>query len=292
MKTVIFSINGGIGKHIAGTAVVENISKHFPDRKIIVLAYYPEIYLNNPFVYRVYRSNSLQYFYEDFIKGKDAMILSNEVYQSTQYVVQDKHLIPSWCECLNLKYDNENPNIFLNNAELIDIKQKFVKNNKPIMILQANGGGNDNQLYSWARDIPLFLTQEIINDLKDKYQIYLIKKPNQISFNGAEPVSFNNIREALSLLAISDKRLLIDSFLQHASAALRMRSTVCWVATSPTKLGYSINNNIVASTDASIFSHTIDSILLEKDFLGLPHQCNLDIYKIFKKNDVLKEILN
>lgn len=292
MKTVIFSINGGIGKHIAGTAVVENISKHYPDRKIIVLAFYPEVFLNNPFVYRVYRSNSLQYFYEDFIKNKDAIILSNEVYQSTPYVVENKHLIPSWCECLNLKYNNENPNIFLNHAEIIEAKQKFLKNNKPIMVLQSNGGGNDNQLYCWARDIPPCLTQEIVNDLKDKYQIYLIKKPNQINFHGVESVSFNNIREAFSLLAISEKRLLIDSFLQHASAALKMRSTVCWIATKPNKLGYNINNNIIASEEANIFSHTIDSILLEKDFLGLPHQCDLDIYKIFEKNVILKEILN
>lgn len=292
MKTVLFTINGGIGKHIAGTAVLENISKHYPDRKIIVLAYYPEVFLNNPFAYRVYKSNALQYFYEDFVKDKDTILLSNEVYGSTPYVVKNNHLIPSWCECLNLKYDNENPNIFLNHVEIMDAKQKFIKNNKPIMVLQSNGGANDNQLYSWARDIPPFLTQEIVNDLRDKYQIYLIKKPNQINFHGVEAVSFNNIREAFSLLAISEKRLLIDSFLQHASAALKIRSSVCWVATNPNKLGYNINNNILPLDEARLFSHDVDSVLLEKDFIGLPHQCNFDIYKIFKKNDILKEILN
>ena len=48
MKTVIFYIQGGIGKHIAATAVAENISKNFLDRKLIVLCQYPEIFLNNP----------------------------------------------------------------------------------------------------------------------------------------------------------------------------------------------------------------------------------------------------
>ena len=86
MKTVIFFLQGGIGKHIAATAVAENISKNYPDRKLIVICPYPEVFLNNPFVYRVYRSNTAQYFYEDFIKDKDVVFLGNEVYQSNEYV--------------------------------------------------------------------------------------------------------------------------------------------------------------------------------------------------------------
>jgi uncharacterized phage-like protein YoqJ len=41
MKYVIFFPQGGIGKHIAATAVAENISKNFPDRKLIVICPYP-----------------------------------------------------------------------------------------------------------------------------------------------------------------------------------------------------------------------------------------------------------
>lgn len=291
MKTVIFIIQGGIGKHIAATAVIENIKKNFPDRKLIVLAHYPEILINNPLIHRVYRANALQYFYEDYIKGKDAIILSQEVYQSTEYIIQEKHLIQAWCECLNLKYDNENPNIFLNQAEVMDAKYKYYRD-KPILLIQSSGGAIDNQNYSWARDIPPFLVQEIINELKNKYHIYVIKKPNQLSFNGAESLHFNNLREAIALLHISEKRLLIDSFLQHAAGALRLPSVVCWIGTRPSKLGYNIHKNICPSQDSIIFSHMLDSTLIDKEFVGVPHQCNFDLNKIFNKSEILDAILS
>ena len=50
MKNVVFFVQGGIGKHIASTAVVECIKNNHPDREIIVVCPYPEVFLNNPFV--------------------------------------------------------------------------------------------------------------------------------------------------------------------------------------------------------------------------------------------------
>jgi hypothetical protein len=44
----------------------------------------------------------------------------------------------------------------------------------------------------------------------------------------------------------SKKRILIDSCLQHAAAALKQQSTVLWVGTSPTVFGYNIHKNVIA----------------------------------------------
>jgi hypothetical protein len=43
---------------------------------------------------------------------------------------------------------------------------------------------------------------------------------------------------------MSQKRLLIDSFVQHACAALNLPSTVCWVVNKPNVFGYAIHDNI------------------------------------------------
>ena len=289
MKTVIFFAQGGIGKHIASTAVAENISKNFPDRKLIVISPYPEVFLNNPFIYRTYRSHSSQYFYEDFIKDKDAIFLGNEVYQSNEYVVQQKHIIEAWCNMLGLKYEGENPRLFLNHAEVLHAAKKYNRN-RPILVLQTNGGGgNDFGGYSWARDIPEFLVKELINDLKDKYHIFHIARPDQISFEHTEKISAD-WREMFCLIGIAEKRLLIDSFAQHAAAALRLPSTVCWVGTSPNRLGYNIHKNITAKDGAKVFTHPIDGIILEKEFVGLPHQCDYNIFEAFKKEEILESL--
>lgn len=288
MKTVIFFLQGGMGKHIAATAVAENISKNYPDRKLIVVCPYPEVFLNNPFVHRVYRSNTAQYFYEDFIKDKDTIFLGNEVYQANEYVVENKHIVESWCNMFNLKYTNENPKLFLNDAEMIDVAKKYNRN-KPILIMQTNGGGEGSG-YSWSRDLPPFLAQDIINSLKDRYHIYHIARQDQQSYENVEKIN-GNWREIFALLMLSQKRLFIDSFAQHACAALMLPSVVCWIGTSPDKLGYNIHQNIRAKDSASIFTHNIDGIILEKEFVGIPHQCNYKLDQAFDKQEILSYLL-
>lgn len=290
MKTVIFFVQGGLGKHIAATAVAENISKSYPDRKLIVLCPYPEVFLNNPFVYRIYRSNVAQYFYEDFIKGKDTIFFGNEVYQSNEYVVKDKHLVESWCNMFGLKYGGENPRLFLNYAEMVDAARRF-KRNKPILVMQTNGGGsNEGQRYNWARDLPDFLVHSLVQELKEKYHIFHIARNDQFSYQDVEKIDAN-FRDLFCLIGLSQKRLLIDSFAQHAAAALMLPSTVCWIGTSPDKLGYNIHKNILAKEHAKIFTHLIDGILLEKEFAGFTNQCNFNMVEAFKKEEIINTLV-
>ena len=288
-KYCIFIVEGGLGKNIAATAVAEAINKNYPDRKLIILTPYPEVFLNNPFVYRVYKSNALQYFYIDFIKNKDTIFLGQEVYKSNQYVKENKHLIISWCEMYGIKYDGEKPNIFLTNAELIHATQKF-KRNRESLILQSNGGPENNPSYCWARDIPQHLTANIINILKEKYHIFYISHPNQISFNDVEKINLP-YRELFCFLAISSNRILIDSFAQHASAAFMLKSTVLWIGTSPNKLGYKIHKNITPKQESEKFIHYIDGIFSETEFSGISHQCNLDIENMFDINEIIKDFV-
>ena len=52
--------------------------------------------------------------------------------------------------------------------------------------------------------------------------------------------------ELVGLLEMTDKRLLIDSSLQHAAAAFKLPSTVLWNATCPVIFGHKLHDNIVA----------------------------------------------
>jgi len=51
----IFHIEGGLGKHIAATAVAKAIKNNHPDRDLIVVCSYPEVFVNLEYVHRVYR---------------------------------------------------------------------------------------------------------------------------------------------------------------------------------------------------------------------------------------------
>ena len=52
-KYVIWHIQGGLGKNVAGTALIKSIKETYSDRKLIMVVSYPEIFLNNPLKYMV-----------------------------------------------------------------------------------------------------------------------------------------------------------------------------------------------------------------------------------------------
>jgi hypothetical protein len=151
----------------------------------------------------------------------------------------------------NLKYNNEQPKLYINQAEIYDAQTKFAKE-KPILVIQPNGGveGQPNNNYSWSRDIPPFLTEKLVKKLSNKYYIYHLCRPNQLKFEGAEQVSLP-WRESFALLALSTARLLIDSYSQHAAAALGLSSVVCWIGTKPDKLGYNLFEGLLIRINSS-----------------------------------------
>jgi hypothetical protein len=78
--------------------------------------------------------------------------------------------------------------------------------------------------------------------------------------------------ELFSLVAASSKRVLIDSCLQHAAAALKLPSTVLWIGTAPENFGYDLHTN-VKSLPPQGNVKLIDAYLFDASFEGVPHEC-------------------
>lgn len=137
-KYFIWHIQGGLGKNIAGSALVKTIKNTYPDRKLIMVTSWPEIYLNNPDVDRVYQLGQSPYFYEDYIEGKDVIISKHEPYHQTTHITKEKHLLENWCDLMGLKYTGQLPVIIPNYAQglLLGLWQR----QKPIMVIQSGGG--------------------------------------------------------------------------------------------------------------------------------------------------------
>ena len=92
-KYIVWHIEGGLGKNVAATALLPSLAKKYKDRKIVVVASYPEVFLNHPDVFRVYRVGITAYFYEDFILGKDTLVFRHEPYFQTGHILKQKHLV-------------------------------------------------------------------------------------------------------------------------------------------------------------------------------------------------------
>lgn len=288
-KFLVWHIEGGLGKNIAATALLPDIAKQYKTRKIVVVASYPEVFLNHPDVHRVYRVGMTAYFYEDYILNKDTLVFRHEPYFQTGHILKQKHLVQNWAELLGVSYKKQLPNLYMNMMQkrLPNIWQR----QKPILLIQTNGGLFQGQAldYAWTRDMPIELANYIVDKIGKEYHIIQITRENSPQIPGVEVVNYpmSNM-ELFGLVAASEKRFLIDSCLQHAAAALNLPSTVFWVGTTPENFGYEMHTNI-KSLPPKGNTKLIDAYLFDYSFDGQLHECPYqDLSEMFDMNAIDK----
>lgn len=290
-KYFIWHIQGGMGKNIAGTSLVKSIKETYPDRKLIMVTSWPEVYLNNMDVDRVYQLGQSPYFYEDYIENKDVIISKHEPYHQTAHITKEKHLIHNWCDLMGLEYKSQIPVIIPNYPQ--GMLLGLWKRNKPIMVIQTSGGPMDGQKYSysWTRDIPIEIAQQIVKKYQNDYHVIQITRTDGYPLDGVERMdSKMSNMELFSLMVASEKRVLIDSSLQHASAALNKKSTVLWVGTSPKVFGYNLHTNIEAKLPQRA-NQLIGSYTFDYQFENNIHECPyMNVKDIFDINEILRVI--
>jgi len=292
-KYLVFHVEGGLGKNVASTAVVTHLKKKYADRKIIVVCSYPEVYLNNENVYRVYRIGVTPYFFDNYIKDKDTIVLRKEPYYENDHVMRKTSLFETWFNMYNIPYDRSKikPYVPMNAIQKTWIHEW--KREKPVFLIQTNGGPLSKEMqphsFAWTRDMPAMVAHEVVKQIGDKYHIIQVcretsyKLPNNVERIDKPLSNF----QLFSLLLASNKRLLIDSSLQHAAAAYSLASTVVWVGTDPKMFGYDLHTNITAKSPSGNVK-LVDSYLFDYDFNGNYHE-----FPYFEKDIIVdtKEVI-
>ena len=294
-KYVVFHVEGGLGKNVASTAVIKNIAEKYKDRKLIVMASFPEVFLNNPYVHRVYRLGMTPYFWDDYISGQDTIILRREPYFETSHIMQKTPLHETWHKMYELPYNKEKdlPELYMN---MIQSEMPITWNRqRPILLLHTNGGPlmDGAPIYAWSRDMPRYVAEAIIQNFGQQYHIIqVVKHASQAIQSPMVEIVDKQMSnfELFSLVRASAKRVLIDSCLQHAAAAYKLPSTVLWIGTHPEMFGYVMHSNIkakppignVKKIDASYFDYSLD---------GQFHECPYNTpEEMFDVNEILKAI--
>tara|TARA_A100001201_G_C4070015_1_gene195489 strand:+ start:174 stop:1052 length:879 start_codon:yes stop_codon:yes gene_type:complete len=290
-KYFVWHVQGGLGKNVAATSLCQDIKNAYPDRKLIMVVSWPEVFLNHPNIDRVYALGQCPHFYDDYIHQKDTMVYRHEPYNQSGHIHRKTHLIHNWCDLLGIQYKEQTPKVIINYAQ-----QQLVgvwKRDKPTMILHTNGGPIDGQKYpyNWCRDIPPELAQAIVNKFHKTYHIFQVCRKDSVVLENVERVDqpLSNL-ELFSMLASSEKRVLIDSCLQHAAVSFNLPSTVLWVGTSPNVFGYKLHKNVVAKVPNKK-NQLIGSYLFDYQFENNIHECPyINMNEMFDVNQVLSSI--
>ena len=282
---IILQVNGGIGKAIMSTAVCKQIKKQYPDSQLIVMSGYAEVFLDNPYVDRAFSFGGTQYFYQDYIENKEFKFFGHDPYFEAGHLSQSEHLVETWCKMFGIETpESNNPELFITDREKSFFSKKFASD-KPIFLLQTNGGAAQQELkYSWARDIPATVVTKIIEEFKGQYNIIHIRREDQPSYDGTYTVT-DNFRALAVLIELSEKRLLMDSFGQHAAAAINKPSTVCWIANTPVVFGHSLHDNILANpqtTKPELRNSFLQKYNIAGDLLEFPYNNEDEIFDVDK----------
>ena len=287
--TVIFQIDGGLGKSIMATAVLKAMRKQYKKANIIVVTAYPDVFISNPNVNKVLGFDQLSGIYSQYVMGKDAKVFVSDPYHTSDYITESGHLIKIWCETYGVEYNGEMPELFLLKAEK-EYFEPFYKLDKPILAIQPNGGAINQPLkYSWTRDIPAPIVEQVIEHFKNDYAILHIKREDQLMYNNTLQ-ALDTFRSIAVLLSLAQKRLLIDSSAMHISTALNLPSTVAWVGTNPNVFGYEIHKNILANepTRETNFQHPhYQKHLLYQDISTIPYN---DLNEVFDINKIINSL--
>jgi ADP-heptose:LPS heptosyltransferase len=290
MSTVIFSVDGGLGKSIMATAVLKAIKKQYKKANILVSTAYPDVFINNPNVNKIITNTNNSGIYRDYVQNKDAKVFITDPYSTSDYITESKHLIQIWCEMFGVQYNGETPELFLSKAEK-QYYEPFYKLDKPIMAIQPHGGAINQPLkYSWTRDIPVPIMEQIIQRFKDDYAIVHIKRDDQFMYQNTIG-ALDNFRSIAILLTMASKRLLIDSSAMHIATALKLPSVVTWVGTNPKVFGYDMHENILANpfTKELDLNHSFyQKLPLFEDISKIPYNDLNEVFDIKKIIEHLK----
>ena len=243
---IIFQINGGQGKCIAATAVCKAIKAQYPDSRLIVVSGHPYVFLCNELIDENLGFNELRYFWQQHIDGQDIKVMAHDPYLETAFIQGKTHLAKLWCEMFGIKYNGELPELFINNRERAFFSNQFGQFQKPIMLIQTNGGAQEQKnKYSWTRDLPITTAQQVVNHFANDYHILHIRREDQLPLQNVTTVTAD-FRALAVLISISTKRLFIDSFASHAAAALGKPSVVCMIDQSvANQFSYDMHTTII-----------------------------------------------
>ena len=288
IRKINWRSGGGLGKQIMATAVLKAFRSQNPDAVIHAMTSYPEAFTGlEDVIDRTYPLSVVPHFFEDH---KDFEVMEVEPYTDIEYRKGEMHLIESWCKMLGIQA----PSTLCGVINLVDEEraaaEQFlnqIKLDRPLVAFQPFGG---TSYYSpqeaqnptrpqHYRELKKETAQAIVNYLVNLgYAVLHIGLPtepqlqNCLRLSDKDPM---NPRYIFSLLDRCQYGIFIDSFAQHAWAALgKKNAVVLWGGTNPKTLGYPTNVNMVNEESCSfLHCNRPNTFMFDFGGNGQPWRC-------------------
>jgi hypothetical protein len=264
LEKIYVKIDGGIGRVICSTGAIQEYARKNPDKEINVVTSHKGIFYGIEEIRRTYQLDQ-EFLYEDYIST--GTYIEPEPYNDVAYYRDELHICSVFNKELNNLPEFVPPTMILTENELNDAKT-FIdgmrkEKKKKILLIQPFGsqGGitqPDGQIKvdESYRSFGTGFLRKFIEFFKEDYTILSVqsiahdngKQVPQAEMKDTMAVNNQDIRKIVALISHVDGIVACDSFLHHASAALKtpVPTVVLWGATNAKNLSYQEHLNILS----------------------------------------------
>ena len=246
-----YMIEGGIGKQVAFTAIIDALAKK-DKGKIQIHSPYVDIFGGNTNVKLALDANTIHTSDKRILNSQN--ICHCEPYKSN-YLKGELHIIQSYCKLFGVRYEeNMRPKMFTDHYKN---HAKKVAGDNDFIVIQFSGGQspvvyNSNSNYMSndpTRNYHPFLVQKVINLIKEKYEdlkIINFSLPNEPNYEQTIRPELMPFAQWHEMLKLSNCKgfISVDSCLNHFARSAGRKGVVIWGGTRWIQLGYKQNKNI------------------------------------------------
>ena len=256
MKVTIV-LEGGLGKQVAFSAVIDKLAKKYKE-PIQLYTPYVGVFANNKNVRMAFESTTLPLRHPDIMSSD--RILYPEPYKSN-WQFGRQHIIQSYCELLDVTYSTTmRPRLYtdeLREPVIEMLAELGVAPEDKFIVTQFFGGQttqgfNPQQQYmaggAGARNYHPYLAQALVNIFRDKYPDYKILNwglTNEPQLTNVIPLHCD-YRPLHEVLKLSNGFIGTDSSMRHIAKAAGKTGVVIYGETSFVSFGYKDDTNINA----------------------------------------------
>lgn len=261
-RNLVLHISGGAGKVIMATAVVASYKRQYPDAKVVVVSGFPEVFVNNPYVYKNFPFTTTN-LWTDYYGNPEYKVSAADPYFEESWIKNSPtHLIAVWCKMLGVDPVQTVPLLYFSGPELDELNA-MIKVDKPLLVVQSTGGANA-AARSWTRNPPhVEFNDHLLQYMETHFVLHLAVPETPPLGNVHQRVDTLNRRQAMALIYFASAFVGIDSFGQHVRAAneTAVDTTIFFpLAESAERLGYTrtgwTNKVPTAEVQQMLLAHT------------------------------------
>jgi len=262
---VIVTQNNGYGDQISATTMIRCIQNEAekqgnPGIKIVLRPSLHETWENNPRIMLSKHDENFEYnFFEKWKKDLQYPVIDPPVYAYIETMdFNDNDYVQPFakilCDLAGVPFDKDEPELYFTELETLAARNIANSFSKPIVLIHTAGSnleqnndlGNPN-VFNLNKDWVYEHWVNLVNLLYNDFDVVQVGLPNERLINGAFDLRGKiSFRQILALVMYCQTWVDIDSFLQHAGAAVKKPGVVLWGRTDPRIFGHALNANMQA----------------------------------------------